>query len=270
MIQGQDALQEMLPDDFSRLLLDGGLEVLATGNPIRAHLFAAALREVVTYLLHEMAPDEQVTQAPWFVQEADRPTRRQRTTFALQGGLSDAMVTGLGVDATELHRTMKTEMAELSKRTHVKPGTLLFDPDEIDRFATDVVAAVAEFLATVKDMRVAIADAVVHGASEQVFGSFLQESNDMIDLLSTHSFVEQVEVETVCVLEIGATTITYEAEGTIYVELNYGSGSDRAAGDGASMNDDYPFKCRMVGGVENINDIHSVHDMNVDTSSFYE
>ena len=72
------------------------------------------------------------------------------------------------------------------------------------------------------------------------------------------------------VVKIGAHEITYEAEGTVYVELNYGSGSDRAAGDGATMNDDYPFKCRLTGGVEKLVELHDVFDMEVDTSSFYE
>jgi len=270
MIEGQDALREQLPDDFSRLLLDGGLQVLVGANPIRAHLFAAALREVVTYLLHGMAPDGEVEKASWYVEEADRPTRRQRTTFAVQGGMPDKTVSALGVDVTEMHRSMKREMAELNKRTHVKPGTLLTDVNEIESFATEVVAAVSEFLYAVSDLRESVADAVVHGASAQVFGAFLQESNDIIDLLSTHSVVEQVDVEGVRVLSIGAADIEYEAEGTVYVELNYGSGSDRAAGDGATMTDDYPFKCRMTGGVVNVNEIHHVSDMEVDTSSFYE
>lgn len=270
MVEGQDSFREMLPDDFSKVLLDGGLEVLAGKNPIRAHLFAAVMREVLTYLLHEMAPDDELEAVPWFEKQADRPTRRQRMTFAIQGGLSDALVTELGVDASDMHRRVAAEVAELNKRTHVKPGTLLTEDTEIRDFASDVIAAVAEFLEVISDMRDAVAEAVVHGASEQVFGSFLQESNDVIDLLSSHSFVEQVDVESVRVLKIGAHEVTYEAEGVIYVELNYGSASDRAAGDGATMNDDYPFKCRMTGSVIDPKDIHAVFDMNVDTSSFYE
>lgn len=270
MIEGQDSFRDMLPDDFSKMLLDGGLEVLAGKNPIRAHLFAAAMREVLTYLLHEMAPDEELEAAPWFKKEANGPTRRQRMTFAIQGGLSNELVTELGVDASDMHRRVAAEVAELNKRTHVKPGSLLTDDPEIKDFATDVIAAVAEFLEIISDMRDAVAEAVVHGASEQVFGSFLQESSDIIDMLSSHSFVEQVDVESISVLKIGAHEITYEAEGTVYIELNYGSGSDRAAGDGATMNDDYPFKCRMTGGVTDLKDIHAVFDMEVDASSFYE
>jgi len=263
-------LEKLLPDDFSKTLLAGGLEVLDSANPIRAHLFGAALREIIGHLLHSMAPDAELAEASWFVKVEDRPTRRQRATFAIQGGLSDETVDKLGIDTAEMHKDMAAAMAELNKRTHVRPNTLLTDPAEIDTFANGVVDAAIDFLQTVADMRDAVAEAVVHNASMPVFGSFLQESNDMIDLLSTHSFVEQVDVNEVRVVAIGAREITYEAEGTVYVELNYGSGSDRARGEGATMHDDYPFECRMTGDVADLKNIHDVSDMKVDTSSFYE
>ncbi|HET9640335.1 MAG TPA: hypothetical protein VFP12_14140 [Allosphingosinicella sp.] len=263
-------LENMLPDAFSKTLLAGGLEVLETANPIRAHLFAAALREVVGYLLQEMAPDEELAEAPWFVLDGDRPTRKQRMTFAIQGGMSVSTVDELGVDAADMHKEMSTAIGELNKRTHVRPGTLLVDPGQIEAFADGVVDAVIEFRQIVADMRDAVAGAVVHNASAPVFGSFLQEANDMIDALSTHSFVEQVDVEEVRVVRIGAYEITYEAEGTVYVELNYGSSSDRARGEGATTTDSYPFKCKMMGSVDDLSDIHDVCDIEVDTASFYE
>jgi hypothetical protein len=270
MLARPTALEELLPDDFSKTLLAGGLAVLGSDNPIRAHLFAAALREAVGHLLHSLAPDEDLIQAIWFKKEADRPTRRQRMTYSIQGGIADEMVERLGIDATNMHRDAGRVIAELNKRTHVRPNTLLTDSEEIDAFARDVVDAVIDFLHAIRDMRGAVAEAVVHNASMPVFASFVQESNDMIDLLSTHSFVEQVDVTEVRVLGIGLCEIEYEAEGIVYVELNYGSGSDRARGEGATMRDEYPFKCRMTGAVSDLSDIHDVSEMEVDTSSFYE
>lgn len=270
IVKNSAALEELLPDDFSKTLLAGGLAVLASGIPIRAHLFAAALREVVGHLLQSLAPDEDLTQAVWFTKEADRPTRRQRMKYAIQGGVSDDMADKLGIDTSDMHRDVGAVIAELNKRTHVRPNTLLTDRAEVDAFANDVVDAVIDFLHAIKDMRDAVADAVVHNASMPVFGSFLQESNDVIDVLSTHSFVEQVDVTEVRVLGIRLHEIEYEAEGTVYVELNYGSSSDRAQGEGATMHDEYPFKCRMSGAVTDLADIHDVTKMEVDTSSFYE
>lgn len=269
-VQNATALEELLPDDFSKTLFSGALEVLKSGNPIRAHLFGAAVREIVGHLLHEMAPDEELKQASWFTDEEDRPTRKQRMTFAIQGGLSDATVGNLGMDASEMHKAMAAATRELNRRTHVRPKTLLIDRGEIEKFANDVVDAVIEFLQAIDEFRDAVAEAVLHAASAPVFGSFLAESNDMIDALSTHSFVEHVEVEEVRVVRIGAAEIEYEAEGTVYVQLNYGSGSDRARGEGATIQDSYPFSCKMTGSVDDLEDIHDVSDMEVDTSSFYD
>jgi hypothetical protein len=169
-----------------------------------------------------------------------------------------------------MHKEMASAIRELNKRTHVRPKTLFTNPVEIEQFANGVIDAVIEFLQTVEEFRAAVAKAVVHNASTPVFGSFLAGSNDMIDALSSHSYVQEVEVEEVRVVRIGAAEIEYKAEGTVHVELNYGSGSDRARGEGATIQDSYPFTCKLTGGVSDLKDIHEVTGMDVDTSSFYE
>lgn len=260
-----EILEQLLPDDFAKRLIEGGRQVLDGANPLRAHFFAAALREAVGHMLHEMAPDKELANASWFKLEEDGPTRKQRATFAIQGGLSDALVEELGIDASEMHQRMTAAMRELSKRTHVRPGTLLESAPEIDSFANEVVDAVIEFFETIRDLRSAIAETVVHTASAPAFGAFLQESNDMIDLLSFHSIVEQADVEEIRVLRIGAREIIYEAEGTVHVELNYGSGDQ-----GATTHDSFPFTCKISGSITELNEYYEVSDMEVDTSSFYE
>jgi hypothetical protein len=260
-----EELEAKLPNDYCRTVLKGGLMVLESENPIRAHLFAAALRELVGYLLHSAATDDEVMAAPWYKPEEDRPTRRQRTTFAIQGGLSDTAVDRLGVDPADMHRDLAKAISLLNKRTHLRPETLLTDEREIQAFAEQVVAAVLEFLDTIADLRDTISEAVVDDASLPVFETFLMESNETIDILSSRSIVEGTDVESVRVIKIGAKSIDYEAEGTIHVELNY-----RPRDDGASMSDSFPFKCKLTGRLEPLKAIDSVSDMNIDTRSFYD
>jgi hypothetical protein len=264
-IEKIDDLSARLPNDYCRTVLAGGVMVLESENPIRAHLFAAALRELVGYLLHSAAPDEEILAASWYEALEDRPTRRQRATFAVQGGLSDAMVERLGIEPADMHRDLGKAVAVLNKRTHLRPNTLLTDGKEIQDFANEVVAAVLEFIETISLLRETVADAVVHEASLPVFASFLQESNEEVDILSGRSIVEGADVEAVRVLRIGASSIEYEAEGTIDVELNYGP-----RGDGVSMSDNFPFTCTMIGKLDPLESIVGVSDMKVDTSSFYK
>ncbi len=260
-------LEARLPDDHSRTMLRGGLMVLESENPIRAHLFAAALRELVGHLLHSAAPDTDVMAAPWFELEEDqeRPTRRQRATFAIQGGLPNETVERLGLEADDMHRDMGKAMTALNKRTHVRPDTLLTDAQEIEKFANQVVAAVLDFLDAIAEMYEKVADAVVDDASLPVFASFLVESNETIDILSNRSIVDGADVEAVRVIKIGVDSIEYEAEGTIHVELNYGPRDDAV-----SATDSFPFKCKMTGRVDPLKTIDSVSDMDVDTRDFYQ
>lgn len=67
-----------LPDEFSRTVLAGSLGVAwDSANPIRANLFAAGIREAVTYVLHFLAP-RRGHQSLWLVQDLSRETEEDR------------------------------------------------------------------------------------------------------------------------------------------------------------------------------------------------
>lgn len=263
-------LEDNLPDAFSRTLLKGGLEALNSENPIRAHLFATALRELIGHLLHLFAPDQEVSNCGWFRPEAEKPTRRQRATYAIQGGLPDATVSTLGIDPRWLHSEMRDAFAELNKRTHVRVDTVLSDAKEIEDFQRQVLTAVNEFLSTIHELRAELVSSIQSHANSVVFEKLIEETVAEIDLLSTHSLIEHVEVEELEVEEIRAREILYRASGSVIVELNYGSGSDRANDMGATMSEEYPFTCAIEGSVDDLENLLHANDVKVDTSSFYE
>ena len=267
-----DQLRSILPDAFSLTLLDSAINVLGSKNPIRAHLFATAIRELLGHILYSKAPDNAVMAASWFVKEGEeeRPTRRQRATFAIQGGMTAELVEQLGVDASDMQKNLGAAVTQLNKRTHVREDTVLHDPDEITAFADEVGSAVLDFLATIDEMRSIVADSVMHTVSADVFSKFLEETVDDIDILSTHTQVEGVQVDHVEVSSIGVDSIEYSAEGTVYVTLIYGSGSDHEKGDGATIADNFPFTCNLSGSITNLTEITDVSDLEVDTSSWFE
>jgi len=265
-----DDLRSAIPDNFSRTLLDGAVDVLNSENPIRAHLFATAIRELLGHILHTRAPDDAVKAAPWYIEEESRPTRRQRATFAIQGGMSNELVNQLGLDASDMQKVLADAVANLNKRTHVRQGTVLQDPTEIAAFASEAGSAVLEFLSTIDEMRSIVADSVILTVSNDVFSKFLEETVDDIDILSTHTQVEGVQVDHVEVSQIGVESIHYRAEGTVYVNLVYGSGSDHDKGDGATIADSFPFTCELSGSVTNLSEITDVSDLQVDTNSWFE
>src|SRR3954447_25500203 len=93
-------VKRILPDEFCHQMIDGALRVIEDrNNPVRLHSFSAAVRELLTHLLHELAPDDEIKKCSWFKPEdkKGRPTRPQRAIYLAQGGLSDETVGPLGI-----------------------------------------------------------------------------------------------------------------------------------------------------------------------------
>lgn len=263
-------LAPRLPDDFSRTLFAGAAAALKADNPLRAHHFATSIRELIGHLLHTLAPDDLVTQAPWYRAEEERPTRRQRAMFAVQGGLSDALVESVGLDTSEMQSALSNAFKELHKNTHVREGTLLQDQDAIDAFAENACTAVIIFLDMIDELRTLLGNSAVHTIGPGVFERFIESTVDDLDILSTHTQIEGVQIEAVEAASIGLNVIRYTVAGTVYVTLVFGSGSDFDRGDGATLSESFPFTCLVEGSVEKFDQLTEISDLDVDTSSWFE
>ena len=72
-------------------------------------------------------------------------------------------------------------------------------------------------------------------------------------------------------MAITAADIEYEITGSIGVTLLYGSGSDRANGDGAEMSDEFPITMRFKVPIEAPHDLaQAVITSGVDTTSWFD
>jgi hypothetical protein len=73
-------LRERLPDEFSRQLLDGALIAIGQkDNPVRAHQFAATLRQLIDHVLECLAPTADVMRCPWFNRKRERRSHSAAT-----------------------------------------------------------------------------------------------------------------------------------------------------------------------------------------------
>jgi hypothetical protein len=280
-----EKLSTMLPDDFARTVLAGSLGVAwDSANPIRANLFAAGIRETVTYVLHLLAPEEAVKACEWYkayrdkqqmacekrkIEFRDQPTRVHRMVYATQGGISDKALEQLGVDIGDAHKRLRTVVDELSKYTHVRPGTLIEGDEAVAVFMEEALEAMMRFLGAVADVRSAISTAVSEHANDLAIEALTDSVVQELDELSTHTVVDEVIADDIRVVEIGPQEVKLDVRGTVYVELNYGSGSDFRRGDGASMRDKYPFSVEMVAAVTDLKP-GIVGRVTVDNSSFFE
>ena len=226
-----DAIVQFRPDDaFTRDMLKGALLVgRDRANPIRGNLLAAAMRELTTYLLHDMAPDGKVMACQWYVREPDTrgPTRRQRATYIVQGGLADAFVSdGLGLDPAAMSKPITKAMDALNKLTHMQPNTVLDDAPGVQSLAGDTMDRLLALFQDARDCRAAVERELGRHVDEAVMDRLLLKAVDELDMLSTHTRVDDFDRDYIRVVGLDDSIITFEVSGTVGVELQYGSGSD--------------------------------------------
>lgn len=261
-------LEQELPDGFSRDLLDGALRVLADqGNPMRAHLFAGGLRELFTYLLHNAAPDEEVRACDWFRQAPDTPgvTRRQRAVYASQGGLSDEYVANLGVDVADLHRQAITAIDALNRATHVRPGRVLTDAEEIAAFVEAAVSALEGLLEAFKTCRETVKDVLENEVYDQMMTAFVERTFGDIDLVASHGYEVDpfIAIDSIDVAGITASEIRIVVVGEAPVTLHYGRGDDAT-----EIAHDFPFTMRLTAPTDTPGDV-AYSDCEIDDSGWY-
>jgi hypothetical protein len=260
-------------DDFTTKVLSGGLKVaMDADNPIGGNLFAAAVRELAGHILHTRAPDDAVRQCGWFVQARDTRTvtRAQRASYIAHAGLYPSYVEGtLGLDREEYIDPLIEAMDALNKATHVRPDTIVAGDAEIRVLADDILIALSSLMETVEQCRDAVIQELHKSINTPVLVKLMSETVGALDELSTHTIVEDTSVENIQIVDLGVHRLDLALEGTVYVTLQYGSGSDFRRGDGATMEDHYPFTANLEVSIGETLTFGEPTDLNVDNSSFY-
>jgi hypothetical protein len=262
-------LRRHLAQGLQRQLLHGALLVLSDrDNPVRAHLFAAALRELFGLTLETLAPDEEIKSCEWYEQAENTsgPTRRQRAIYAMRGGLPDDYLREeLDIDPSALHADIGKAFSELNKRTHVRPDTQLRKTDEIEAFADEQVAALLGVFEEMDRLRGRLARAIEVSLQDEAIEGLMRETIGSLDEISGHYSIESVDVSNTKVVGIDANFVRYHVSGTVDVQLNWGSRSD-----GASMEISFPFECESAAPVDDPKDFDGEMTLpSVDTSSWF-
>lgn len=242
-----EALKVKAIDTFSQQALEGArLAALDVENPLRLNFFSIAMRILFEHMMDTMSPNDLVTQCSWFKPERDkgRPTRWQRIVFAIQGGFSDTFVNQvLKVDPLPLRKRLLETVDELSKHVHGRENTIILDQVLQDAIAETTITAMSSFLDAVHDCRAAILEPIAEALDDAAVDALLSETILEVDELASHHSLEEVYVDRVVVHTIGPTFITYRATGSVAVTLQWGSNSDLRRGDGAELDQTFPFRC---------------------------
>jgi hypothetical protein len=263
------------PDDaFMKTVLEGAFLVGESDNPIRGNLCAAAIRELTGHVLHSMAPDRCVTACSWYelVKDTKGPTRMQRVTYIVQGALpADFVENVLKLDVSKTARPLLKSIDSLNRSTHVREDTILDDDENIRVLVDDSLDGLQDIYEAARACREEVHRSLRAEVFDAVLDTLLSETLQELDELSTHTSVDGHEVNEYTLTFVDDEFIELAVDGTVYVELQYGSRSDIRNDMGAILSDAYPYTATMKARViEPQLIIRDSVNLRVDNSGFYE
>lgn len=274
-----EAIQKLRPHlgtDFQGQLLDAAaLSINALDNPLRLNNFSTAFRELVRHVFDHLAPDEEIKECAWYAPEPTSRTgvtRAHRVKFVIHGGIApDYARDVLNINIDSERKRVVTAVDALSKFTHVNPATFGVPAGEVDARVADACSALQNVLETADFARQTLVAAIEYAVEKEVVHAVLQDTVASVDEIASHHFIDEVSLDSVHVLRIGASEIEFVAHGTLEVELQWGSNSDVRNDLGAVGNDSFPLTLRLVSPVTAPSDVEAVEgSLVVDTSNWFE
>jgi len=243
----------LIGSEFERSLLDAVfINLEATENKLRFNNFAYSLRELSRHILYRLAPDENVINCTWYSPpDSKRPTRDQRMTYAIQGGFHDTyLMKHYNLDFKKSKRKIIDYINFLSKYTHVNEDSFDMPQEEIDVHVNVISDAFLNLFEEIQNCRKQLRDLIDDEIDNEIFEHAIQETNEDIDLMSTHHIIESTSVSHIKVIDINENKIYFRATGDIDVEQQFGSSSDLRNDIGAIINTSFPFSSVLSARIE--------------------
>jgi len=126
-------------------------------------------------------------------------------------------------------------------------------------------------LMMIEDLRERIKSHVGGEISDVLITEFVDTTFDDIDILSTHSVVDYSQVDDHYVDSICSDYVKISVDGTVFYNLQWGSGSDMKNGIGASMSESFPYQAIIHAKLQDFKKLElSEAGINIDTDSWYE
>ncbi|MGD0470270.1 MAG: hypothetical protein ABSA54_17960 [Terriglobales bacterium] len=264
--------------EIERKIFDAAVQGFdSEDNPLRLNNFAFAMRELGRIWLEHLAPKEQIRQCEWFVQntelrEKDGVTRAQRAKFAVQGPLHDDFVRDkLDIDVDTTVKEYTSLIDRLSNFGHDIEKSFDLPPAEAEQEAMDALETFDRLATLISERHESLLSEAADEAKEVLTDELFSQVQSELDILSTHSTVEGVHLESLTIISLDSKRILFESDGSVDVRLQYGSDADVARNDGAVSYDSYPLDCKFEADTERPLEISIVSgSLRIDTDSFYD
>jgi hypothetical protein len=249
-------IRDYLDTGFEKELFDAVIENLVDfKNSLRLNNFSYAARELLRIYLNNRSNDATIKSCPWFNSETNkgRTTWADKMHYIIHKGLSpDYLNNTVGIDMDNVIRTLNKNIDILNKYTHISDT---FNKNNKDNsIAKNLFHSLWDFFNLIEGTRKELCDHFITEIADVATNTFVLSIFDAIEGLATHSVIDEAYVETIDIIDFDNKEIRFEACGTVYVELQWGSNSDFKRGDGARGVASYPFSMIVtteIGNLEN-------------------
>jgi len=264
-------IEKYLETEFEKALFKASVSYLCSENdPLRFNSFAYSMRELYRHILSRLSPEEEIVKCKWFkIQDSNegKSTRRQKLIYAIQGGLADKYVKDeLGIEIDEFWSGISKSQDLLSKYTHVNENTFNILDEECSKFSSEILSSLGTIFALISEAKAEIVLMLYQHISNELINTFISNTISDIDILSTHTYVEEVDIEECEIIKIDSTNIYFSGHGNVHISLNYGSNKDEPT----ELQDEFPFDFKFLSPTHKPELIQiTPEDISIDTSSWF-
>jgi hypothetical protein len=274
---------EHLGAGFERDLFLAALNNLSDkGNPLRFNNFAYCMREIITLILAKYSTDEDIINCHWYKNETNKEngiTRAQRVKYSIHGGFSDKKVTELlelddEDDKSFIDSKLKEftkQFRELNEHTHLREKRFNIGDPLCEELASQVLDVINSILTLIEDLRVQVRSHLEGEIDDALISEFVSTTFNELDILSSHTTVDYSDLDSYHVDSIRSNYAVIKGYGTVYCDLQWGSGSDMRNGIGASMSDSFTYSFTIHAKLTDVKKLELGDEgITVDTDSWYE
>ena len=264
---------------FEKELCIAAFDNLKVVNKLRFNNFAYSIRELSRHILYRLAPDKDIKLCTWYKSSKNKNgdiviSRADRINYAIHGGFDNNVLAAMGLKSSieQARKTMLDSIDALNKYTHVNENTFDVPESEVEILVDKVIGSFNGFVDVMTNIRRKVISHLENEINHEILIATLYETYSEIDILSTHSSIENYYIDSILVDDITSQDVSFTINGTVDVRLQYGSDGDQRRDDGYVTNMSFPFRADVSAEIKtSLKRFHLDGDIHfeVDTDEYY-
>lgn len=270
----------LIKTSFEQDLCEAAFDNLQTKSKLRFNNFAYSIRELSRHILHRLAPSDDVQRCSWYKPTKNEKgviviTRADRINYAIYGGFDNNALSAMGLNGyiENARKNLLASIDSLSKYTHINKDTFDVSDSETSEFVNNVIDSFNGFVDCMNDIRQQVVACLEAEINQEILSATIYETYSDIDILSTHSSIENYSIDSITVDIITSQEVVLKVSGSVDVRLQYGSDGDQRRGDGYVTNMDIPYEASVSADIKaSLKKFHLNGNIqfDFDTNPYYE